>query len=85
MIDLANLPSDFNKNPFPHYDALLAGAPVCPQPDGSVLISKHADLSAIYRDTTTYVSDKSKIFAPKFGVGSPLFEHHTTSLVFNDP
>ena len=24
-------------------------------------------------------------YAPKYGAGSPLFEHHTTSLVFNDP
>ena len=55
------------------------------QPDGSVLICRHADLNAIYRDTTLYISDKKLAFAPKFGPGSPLFEHHTTSLVFNDP
>jgi cytochrome P450 len=24
-------------------------------------------------------------FGPKFGVGTPLYRHHTTSLVFNDP
>ena len=85
MFDLSNPPDGFTDNPFPHYDRLLADAPVCPQPDGSFLISGHADLSVIYRDTTTYISDKRAAFAPKFGVGSPLFEHHTTSLVFNDP
>ena len=85
MFDLSNPPDGFTDNPFPHYDQLLADAPVCPQPDGSFLISGHADLNAIYRDTTTYISDKHAAFAPKFGVGSPLFEHHTTSLVFNDP
>ena len=85
MFILAAPPDGFTDNPFPHYDRLLADAPVCPQPDGSFLISGHADLSAIYRDTTTYISDKHAAFAPKFGVGSPLFEHHTTSLVFNDP
>ena len=85
MFDLSNPPDGFIDNPFPHYDRLLADAPVCPQPDGSFLISSHADLSKIYRDTTTYISDKHAAFAPKFGVGSPLFEHHTTSLVFNDP
>ena len=85
MLDLANLPDGFHENPFPHYDALLADAPVCPQPDGSFILSKHADLNAIYRDTTTYLSDKKDVFAPKFGLNSPLFEHHTTSLVFNDP
>lgn len=30
-------------------------------------------------------SDKKTEFGPKFGVGSPLYRHHTTSLVFNDP
>ncbi len=85
MFDLANPPEGFIDNPFPHYDRLLAEAPICPQPDGSYLFSRHADLSAIYRDVKLYISDKKQVFAPKFGIGSPLFEHHTTSLVFNDP
>ncbi|APE42919.1 cytochrome [Sulfitobacter alexandrii] len=85
MFDLSHPPVDFLENPFPHYDRLLAEAPVCPQPDGSVLVSRHADLNAIYRDTGLYISDKKQAFAPKFGPGSPLYEHHTTSLVFNDP
>ncbi|MBW4710295.1 cytochrome P450 [Roseobacter sp. YSTF-M11] len=85
MFDLANPPADFVENPFPHYDDLVRKAPVCPQPDGSYLLARHADLSAIYRDVSLYKSDKKAAFAPKFGAGSPLFEHHTTSLVFNDP
>ncbi len=85
MFNLANPPDGFTENPFPHYDALLRDSPVTPQPDGSYLICKHADLSAIYRDTTLYISDKKQAFAPKFGPGTPLYEHHTTSLVFNDP
>lgn len=85
MFDLSNPPADFTDNPFPHFDRLLAQNPVLQQPDGSVLICKHADLSAIYRDTTTYISDKKAAFTPKFGLDTPLFEHHTTSLVFNDP
>ena len=85
MFDLANPPPGFAENPFPHYDRLLAESPVVPQPDGSFLICRHADLNAIYRDTKRFISDKKQVFAPKFGVGSPLYEHHTTSLVFNDP
>jgi cytochrome P450 len=38
---------------------------------------------AAYRDPRTS-SDKQAEFTPKFG-DSPLLEHHTTSLVFNDP
>ena len=85
MFDLSAPPEGFVENPFPHYDRLLREAPMLRQPDGSVLICRHADLNAIYRDTTLYISDKKLAFAPKFGPGSPLFEHHTTSLVFNDP
>ncbi len=83
--DLAMPPPGFVADPFPYYDALLAHAPVLPLPDGSVLLSRHADLDRVYRDTTLFISDKMAQFAPKFGVDSPLFEHHTTSLVFNDP
>jgi len=85
MFDLAHPPAGFVENPFPHYDRLLRDSPVTRQPDGSYLICRHADLNAIYRDTTTYISDKKQAFAPKFGPGTPLYEHHTTSLVFNDP
>ncbi|KIC20712.1 cytochrome P450 [Leisingera sp. ANG-Vp] len=83
--DLANPPPGFAEDPFPFYDALLRDAPVLPQPDGSLLICRHADLDRIYRDTVLFSSDKKKVFAPKYGAGSPLFEHHTTSLVFSDP
>ena len=85
MLDLSNPPSGFLENPFPIYDELLAHAPVCAQGDGSFILSRHADLVAVYKDTERYLSDKKRVFAPKFGAGSPLFEHHTTSLVFNDP
>lgn len=82
---LVSPPAGFVADPFPTYAALLAHAPVLPQPDGSVLISRHADLDRIYRDTTLFRSDKKAAFAPRFGTGTPLYEHHTTSLVFNDP
>lgn len=83
--DLAAPPAGFVEDPFPWYAALHAHAPVLPQPDGSILISRHADLDRIYRDTTLFLSDKKSTFGPKFGVGTPLYEHHTTSLVFSDP
>lgn len=83
--DLAAPPAGFVDDPFPWYAALLEHAPVLPQPDGSVLLSRHADLERIYKDTGLYSSDKKVAFAPKFGAGSPLYEHHTTSLVFSDP
>ena len=83
--DLANPPAGFRDDPFVIYAELLAAHPVLRQPDGSVLLTRHADLDAIYRDTARYSSDKTQVFAPKFGRDAPLYEHHTTSLVFNDP
>ncbi|MBY6138083.1 cytochrome P450 [Leisingera daeponensis] len=83
--DLADPPAGFAGNPFPYYDALLREAPVLPQPDGSLLVCRHADLDRIYRDTALFSSDKKRVFGPKYGPGSPLFEHHTSSLVFSDP
>ena len=83
--DLAKPPAGFVEDPFSFYDALLAHAPVLEQPDGSVLLSRHADLEMVYKDTTRFISDKKAAFSPKFGVGTPLYEHHTTSLVFSDP
>ncbi|MEX0302954.1 MAG: cytochrome P450 [Leisingera sp.] len=83
--DLSNPPDGFAADPFPYYDALLRVSPVLEQPDGSLLVCRHADLERIYRDTTLFSSDKKRVFAPKYGQGSPLFEHHTTSLVFSDP
>lgn len=85
MFDLTNPPEGFREDPFPTYANLLEEAPVLRQPDGSVLICRHADLDHIYRDTTLFSSDKTEIFAPKFGRDAPLYAHHTTSLVFNDP
>ncbi|MDJ0612987.1 MAG: cytochrome P450 [Rhizobiaceae bacterium] len=85
MIDLQNLPDGFHENPYPFYDLLLNEAPVCQQSDGSIVLSRHADLERVYKDTNLFKSDKRKAFKPKFGEDSPLYEHHTTSLVFNDP
>ena len=83
--DLRALPPDFLANPFPVYAALREHDPVRRMPDGSLFLTRHADLMAVYRDAAVFSSDKHVEFAPKYGVDSPLYEHHTTSLVFNDP
>lgn len=85
MFDLAHIPAGFVQDPYPVYRDLRQSAPVCHQADGSVILSRFADLSAVYRDTGRFISDKKTVFAPKYGAGSPLYDHHTTSLVFNDP
>jgi cytochrome P450 len=83
--DLMDLPAGFHDDPYPIYRALQRAAPVKRLADGSLFLTRYADLDAIYRNTALFTSGKAAEFAPKFGVGSPLYEHHTTSLVFNDP
>jgi cytochrome P450 len=82
--DLKRLPDAFYDDPFPTYRALRTHAPVKRMADGGVFLSRYADVVAVYKDTATFSSDKHEEFFPKYGL-SPLFEHHTTSLVFNDP
>jgi len=84
LLDLVNAPEGFSDNPYPCYHQLLREAPVLEQPDGSYLVAPWKFLDEIYRDTVRFSSDKQAVFGPKYG-NSPLFEHHTTSLVFNDP
>ncbi len=83
--DLRDLPADFYANPYPVYDALRQSDPVKRMPDGSYFLTRYADVVAVYRDAATFSSDKKVEFGPKYHVGSPLYQHHTTSLVFNDP
>jgi len=84
-LDLRALPADFYANPYPVYAVLREEEPVRRMPDGSFFLTRHADLVAVYRDAHTFSSDKKVEFEPKYGAASALYEHHTTSLVFNDP
>ena len=83
--DLRALPPDFYANPYPVYALLRETEPVKRMPDGSYFLTRYADLVSVYRDAQAFSSDKKVEFTPKYGAGSALLEHHTTSLVFNDP
>ncbi|MGH7153073.1 MAG: hypothetical protein ACREF3_04015, partial [Acetobacteraceae bacterium] len=82
--DLRSLPDHFYADPFPTYHALRSLDPVRRMPDGSYFLTRHADCAAVYRDAATFSSDKRSEFGPKYG-DTALYQHHTTSLVFNDP
>jgi cytochrome P450 len=83
--DLRRLSDAFYDDPYPTYRALREHAPVKRMPDGSVFLTRHADIVAVYKDPATFSSDKQQEFGPKYGAGSALLAHHTASLVFNDP
>jgi cytochrome P450 len=82
--ELSHLPSGFHDNPYPIYRALREHAPVKRMGDGSYFLTRYDDLVAIYKNPKSFSSDKKLEFKPKYG-DSPLYEHHTTSLVFSDP
>lgn len=81
--DLRRIDEAFLEDPYPTYRLLRAFDPVHRQADGGVFLTRYDDVAAVYRDRR-FSSDKKVEFAPKYG-DSPLFLHHTTSLVFNDP
>jgi cytochrome P450 len=82
--DLRRLNRAFLDDPYPTYRALREHDPVHCMPDGSYFLSRYDDVVAVYADARTWSSDKKVQFKPAFG-DSLLYEHHTTSLVFNDP
>lgn len=81
--DLNAIGRDFIENPYPTLHALRAESPVHRNADGSVYLTRYADVLAVYR-SREMLSDKSEEYGRKFGQ-CPLLEHHTTSLIFNDP
>jgi cytochrome P450 len=80
---LAAPPPGFVDDPYPFYAALRTHAPRHALAPGTWLLTRYDDVAAVYRHAAAS-SDKQREFGPKFGPGTPLFEHHTTSLVFND-
>ncbi|MDP6928032.1 MAG: hypothetical protein QGG84_13225, partial [Rhodospirillales bacterium] len=80
---LTEPPPGFVDNPYPWYALLRRHDPVHRLAANSFFLSSYDDVVTAYRDPSTS-SDKNAEFSPKFG-DSPLLEHHTTSLVFNDP
>ncbi|HYL17075.1 MAG TPA: cytochrome P450 [Burkholderiales bacterium] len=80
---LLHAPADFIDDPYPYYALLRRLDPVHVLDGGGVFLTRYDDVVGVYRDSRAS-SDKRLEFKPKFG-DSPLFEHHTTSLVFNDP
>ena len=81
--DPNHLTEAFYQDPFPTYAALQSEDPVYRCPDGSYFLTRYEDLLTVYQNAKRFSSDKRAIFKPKFG-DSFLYQHHTTSLVFND-
>ena len=81
--DLNVIDRNFIDNPYATLQALRTHDPVHYNPDGSVYLTRHEDVRQVYQNRAMS-SDKTREFGKKFGAG-PLYTHHTTSLIFNDP
>ena len=82
--DLYNPPTDFIDNVYKYYTLLREKSPIHKNPDGSYVLTTYKEIVSVYRNFKIWSSDKKSEFGAKFGA-SPLFEHHTTSVVFVDP
>lgn len=82
--DIRRVPDGYISDPYSVLAALRAEAPVHRNADGSFVLTRYREIEQVYRDPVLWSSDKKQAFWPKFG-DSPLFEHHTTSVVFTDP
>ena len=82
--DLYNPPTDFIDNVYKYYKLLREKSPIHKNPDGSYVLTTYKEIVSVYRNFKIWSSDKKTEFGAKFGA-SPLFEHHTTSVVFVDP
>lgn len=81
--DLNAIDWSFINDPYPTLANLREHDPVHENPDGSIYLTRYKDVRSVYQDRTM-TSDKTIAFNEKFGDG-PLYTHHTSSLVFNDP
>ena len=81
--DLNTIGPEFIENPHPTLHALRAQAPVHFNRDGSAYLTRYKDVVKVYA-SRDMLSDKKVEFGKKFGQ-CPLQQHHTTSLIFNDP
>ncbi len=81
---LTDPPPGFVDDPYPVYAALRRAAPLHELAEGSWLLTRYDDVLAVYRSPLAS-SDKQVEFAPVLQRGSPIYTHHTTSLVFSDP
>ncbi|WP_323021520.1 cytochrome P450 [Pararhodobacter sp.] len=81
--DLNAIGPAYIDDPYPTLRALRERSPVHRNADGSVFLTRHADVLKVYQ-SRAMLSDKTEEFGKKFGQ-CPLHTHHTTSLVFNDP
>ncbi|WP_299323428.1 cytochrome P450 [Parasphingopyxis sp.] len=81
--NLFDLPEDYYVSPQRYFAMLREHDPVHENADGSVLLSRYADVSKVWMDLSSSV-DKTEMFTEKFGPG-PLLEHHTHTMLFRDP
>ncbi|MCR9212245.1 MAG: cytochrome P450 [Proteobacteria bacterium] len=81
--DINNIDADFITEPFDTLRILREQDPVHVNSDGSLFLTRYEDVWGCYRHPAMS-SDKKVEFLKKFGK-CPLYTHHTTSLIFNDP
>lgn len=83
-LDLMKLPDDLVPEAYRYFAAPRAASPIHRNSDGCFMVPRYDVAVSVYRDTSAWSFDKKIDFKPKFG-NSPVYEHHTASIVFRDP
>lgn len=81
--DYFNPPEGYIDSPYPWFKLLRDHDPLHRNSDGSVLLTRHADVSTVWRDLSGVV-DKKEAFLKRWGEG-PLLDHYTTGMLYRDP
>ena len=84
-LDLRALPPDFYANPYPVYDLLRAQEPGRRMPDDSFFLRGIPTWSLSIATPPLSAPTRRSSSNRNMAGASALFEHHTKSLVFNDP
>ncbi len=82
--DINRLDRAFLEDPFPTYRRLREQSPLHRNADGTVMVTRYADVVAVLRDRRMS-NDKARDFARKLRGDSAIFEHHIHTMVFRDP
>jgi cytochrome P450 len=82
--DLEHLTPEFYADPYRPIARCARDAPVKRMRNGSYFLTRLRRPRHRLQEHQGVLLRQEKEFAPKYG-DTPLYEHHTTSLVFNDP
>ena len=82
--DISRPTPAFLNDPYATYFALQTFAPVHRSPDGSIVVTRHADVRTVCMQPDLYSSRRDSWLHARLGDG-PLAAHYASAIMFSDP